>query len=295
VTAVTKRKLFSGFLECRAKQSKLLKDMGKFLFLSVLIITLVLAGSVSTLGNLEAGGKVKGLSTESLLDVQDPGYILLNPVKHAVRSAVKFGVPIDTIVLLLLLPLVASVIAGARHLVGVQGFGILLPAALALVFVAVGPVVGIGLFLVIVGVATGVRMLLRKLKISLQYLPRMALILWAVVLGIFAIFLIIPLFTRPPDISDISIFPLIILVLLAEDFTRVQIGKSVRVAVSLTSETVILALVSFIILTLRSVQEFALFNPELLLISVAVFDFFLGKYAGLRLLELWRFRKLIKN
>ena len=114
-------------------------------------------------------------------------------------------------------------------------------------------------------------------------------------LGIFAVFLVLPLFTRPPNISDISIFPLIILVLLAEDFTRVQLGKSVRVAVSLTSETLILALVSFTILSLPQVQQFALLNPELVLILVAVFDFFLGKYAGLRLLELWRFRKLIRS
>lgn len=269
--------------------------MGKFIFLGVLAATLVLAGSIATPGALDVGGEVRGLSTTSLLDFQEPGHIALNPIKHAVRAALKFGVPLDTIVLLLLLPLVASVIAAARHLVGVQGFGILLPAALALVFVAVGPVVGIGLFLIIVAMATGIRMLLRKLKISLQYLPRMALILWSVVLGIFVMFLVIPLFTSPPDISDISIFPLIILVLLAEDFTRVQLGKSVRVAVGLTSETIILALVSFIILILPQVEAFALFNPELLLISVAVFDFFLGKYAGLRLLELWRFRKLIRS
>ena len=52
-----------------------------------------------------------------------------NPIKYAIRSAVDAGVPANTIVLLLLLPVVASVIAAARHLVGIRGFGIFLPAA----------------------------------------------------------------------------------------------------------------------------------------------------------------------
>jgi len=231
---------------------------------------------------------------EALLSAQDPGFVALNPMKHAIRSAVSHGVPVDTVVLLLLLPLIGALIAAARHLVGIQGFGILLPAALAVVFVSTGPIVGIGLFLVIVIVATLVRMLLRKWKISLQYLPRMALILWAVVIGVLFTFLLMSATAGIPNIAQISVFPVLILVLLAEDFTRVQLGKSIRVAVSLTTETLILALLSFTILSLNSVQSFSLLNPEMMLIMVLVFDFFLGRYAGLRLLELWRFRRLIR-
>ncbi|MBI3443765.1 hypothetical protein HY008_03765, partial [Candidatus Woesebacteria bacterium] len=55
------------------------------------------------------------------------------------------------------------------------------------------------------------------------------------------------------------------------------------------------SLISYFFLTLRPVQEFALLNPEILLLGVAVFDFILGKYSGLRLLEIWRFRKLISS
>ena len=54
----------------------------------------------------------------------------MNPIKYAIRSAVSAGVPANTLALLLLLPLIASVIAATRHLVGLRGFGIFLPAAL---------------------------------------------------------------------------------------------------------------------------------------------------------------------
>jgi len=232
---------------------------------------------------------------EALLEAQKLGPVWpFNPIKYAIRAAVEAGVPANTIVLLLLLPVVAAIIAAARHIVGLRGFGIFLPAALAVTFVATGPLVGIGLFLAIVAVSVSARMILRKTKIKLQYLPRMAILLWLVVLAVLGILFAAPLI-KAPQLTKVSIFPVLILALLAEDFTRVQLGKSAETAINLTSETLVLALVSYVFLTLTPLQEFALANPEILLIAVLVFNFILGKYVGLRLLELWRFRKLING
>jgi len=232
---------------------------------------------------------------KKLLDQQKLGsFIPVNIIKYAIRGAVDAGVPPNTIVLLLLLPVIAAIIAAARHLVGIRGFGIFLPAALAVTFVATGPVVGIGMFLVIVTVSTTARIILRKTKIKLQYLPRMAIILLFVVMGVLGVLFAAPILKRP-DLANVSIFPVLILVLLAEDFSRVQLGKSVNTAVGLTTETLILALVSYVFLTSKQVQEFALLNPEILILIVLVFNFFMGKYIGLRLREFWRFRKLISG
>ena len=232
---------------------------------------------------------------EKLLNDQELGSVWpANPIKYAIRSAVSAGVPANTIVLLLLLPVVAAIIAGARHLVGIRGFGIFLPAALAVTFVATGPVVGIGMFLVIVAVSTAARMLLRKTKIKLQYLPRMALLLLFVVMGVLGVLFTAPILKRP-DLANVSIFPVLILVLLAEDFSRVQLGKNAKTAIGLTTETLILALVSYVFLTSKEVQEFALLNPEILILIVFVFNFFMGKYIGLRFREFWRFRRLISG
>lgn len=217
-----------------------------------------------------------------------------NFLKYAIRGAINAGVPVNTIILLLLLPLVALVIAAARNIVGIRGFGIFLPASLSVVFVAVGPLVGIGLFLVIVAVSTMVRLILRKLKIKLQYLPRMALILWAVVLGVLGILFLTPVVTYP-QLTHVSIFAVLILVLLAEDFIRVQLGKSAKTAIGLTGETLILALISYLFLTFKPLQEYVLANPEISLLLVGILDFLLAKYSGLRLREIWRFRKLINS
>jgi len=207
-------------------------------------------------------------------------------IQHAIAGAIEAGVPVNTIILLLLLPVVALVIAAIRNLVGIRGFGIFLPAALSVVFVAIGPLVGIGLFLLIVAVSTVVRLALRKLKIKLLYLPRMALIFWAVVVAVLAIVRFL---------GDVSIFAVLILILLAEDFIRVQLGKSVKTAVNLTTETLVIALAAFLVLTFKPLQEYALVNPEIILIAVGVLDFLLARYSGLRLMEIWRFRKLING
>ncbi|HJY98146.1 MAG TPA: 7TM domain-containing protein [Patescibacteria group bacterium] len=217
-----------------------------------------------------------------------------NPVKYAIRGAVDAGVPANTIVLLLLLPLVAFIIAFTRNVVGIRGFGIFLPAALAVVFVATGPFVGIGLFLAIVAVSTSVRMLLRKLKYRIQYLPRMAFILWAVVVGVLGILFAAPVL-KFPDLANVSIFAVLVMILLAEDFTRVQLGKSINTAFNLTFETLILSLVSYLFLTFKPLQNWVLLNPELSLLGIGVLDLLLGKYTGLRIMEFYRFRKLIQR
>lgn len=233
-------------------------------------------------------------SLDKSLQDQSLGSVWINPVKYLIRGAAGSGVSAKTISLLLLLTVVTAFIAGVRHLIGLKSFGMFLPAALSVVFVVIGPIFGIGLFLLIIGIASFVRFGLRKSKVRLQYLPRMAFILWVVVICVLIILFLAPFFGAI-NLNEISVLPLFILILLAEDFIRVQLGKSVKTAINLTVETLILAFASYLILTFLPFQQFALLNPEILLLSVAVVDFVLGKYIGLRFLEFWRFRKLIKS
>jgi len=238
----------------------------------------------------ETVGPLEMLLREQVLGPVFP----FNPIKYAIRGAVEAGVPPNTIILLLLLPLIAAFIAAARHIVGLRGFGIFLPASLAVVFVAIGPIIGIGLFILIVMASTVFRLFLRKIRIRLQYLPRMALILWVVCVSVLSLLFMAPVF-KSSNIANVSIFPVLILALLAEDFSKIQIGKSARTAIGHATETIILSLVSYFFLTLEPLQHYALLNPEWLLVLVAFGDVILGKYVGLRFIEYWRYRKLISN
>lgn len=232
---------------------------------------------------------------ETILKSQKPGKVWpYNPIKYAIRSSVAAGVPANTIVLLLLLPIVAFIIAFSRNVVGIRGFGIFLPAALSIAFVATGPVIGIAMFLVIVTVSTAMRMILRRFKIRLQYLPRMSFILWVVVLGVLGILFMAPVL-KFAQLANVSIFAILIMILLAEDFIRVQLGKSVNTALNLTFETLILSVIAYFVLTFGPLQNYVLLNPEISLLGVAILDLVLGRYTGLRMMEFYRFRRLIKQ
>ncbi|MFZ3301260.1 MAG: 7TM domain-containing protein [Microgenomates group bacterium] len=216
------------------------------------------------------------------------------PIYNAIVASIASGVPENTIVLLLLLPIVATVIAGTRQIIGIRGFGIFLPAALSITFVAIGPILGILLFMAIVVISTTVRIITRKLKLKLQYLPRMALMLWFVSFGILGILFASPMIKYQP-LLNVSIFPVLVLTLLVEDFTRIQLGKSFKTAIGLTYQTLILSLISYLFLTYAPFQKIVLLNPEIALLATFVVDIILGKYIGLRFMEYWRFRKLISS
>lgn len=229
---------------------------------------------------------------ERVLESKDVGELsITNFLQVAIRRAVEQGVPANTVVLMLLFPLVAAIIAAARHIVGLKGFGIFTPAVISVAFLSTGVGVGVLLFLGIIVVATLGRMIIRKMR--LPSLPRLALLLWFVSLGVLGLILASP-WLNLDSLMTISIFPILLLVLLAETFIRVQITRSFREAMRQTFQTFVLALLSFLVMSTQALQEWVLLNPEISVIMIAVLNIMIAKYGGLRLLEMWRFRKIIK-
>jgi len=235
--------------------------------------------------------EVKGKLERYLAEYPIGSLTVTNFLQHAIRTIVKKGVPANTIVLIFLFPLVATIIAGSRHIVGIKGFGIFLPAVLSVVFVATGIIQGLLLFVTIIMVATGARMFLRKTK--LQYLPRMALLLWFVCLSVFGALFLSP-FLNLTIIMTLSIFPILILILLAENFISIQIGMSMKQAIKTTFQTVAMALICSFVLQLDFLQKFVLLKPEISVLTVAVLDVFIGKYTGLRWIEHRKFKEILK-
>lgn len=239
----------------------------------------------------EPKSEVKGKLERYIEQTQIRGMSPFNIVRYAIRYAVTQGVPANTIVLILLFPLVATIVVFARHIIGLKSFGIFTPALLSVALLATGLLTGIGLFLFILTVATLVRMLLKKIRF--QYLPRMALFMLLISLSIFSILLISPAIGSTSLIT-IGIFPLLILILLVEDFLDLQITRNLPQALIITGETLLLAIGSFYVMNLEALQKFVLVNPELFIVLVLGSILLIEQYSGLRLLEIWRFRKLLK-
>lgn len=227
------------------------------------------------------------------LEENPPGQLSWNNfVRYAINYAVTEGVPPNIIVLVMLFPLIASLIAASRHVIGLRGFGIYIPAVLSVALVSTGVFEGVAIFLAIALSAIVTNRFLRRIKIS--YLPRTSLLLWTISLGILAMLLAAPLLNLT-NLMSVNIFPILILVLLSENFLDAQTRTKQSDAFALTAETLGLAIISGLIIKWESLQKFALIQPELLILSIAAFNIIVGKFTGLRVSEWLRFRSIIEE
>lgn len=240
----------------------------------------------------QPSGQTKDQLEQLIMDHPSGPLSWKNFLRYAIERAVSQGMPVNTVVLIILFPLVVAIVAAARHLIGVRGVGILTPALLSVAFLATGIWAGVILFLIILLVATTSRILLRKLK--LQYLPRLALLLWLVSAGVLGT-LFMSAYFGFGNMLTVGIFPILILMLLAETFIDIQQGRSASEAKDIIFQTFLLAMISSLFLAWQQVQRFVILYPEIVFMGVAVFDIFIGKYTGLRLTEYLMFRRVTKD
>jgi hypothetical protein len=215
---------------------------------------------------------------------------LTNFITFGLNELINRGVPVDSIVLTLMLPLVATLFALTRQLIGIRAFGIVTPTIVTLSFLALGLFYGLVVFVTVLVVGTATRFFLRRFQ--LLYLPRVAIVLTFTSLAIIAL-LGIGVTLRRSALFSFSIFPVLILVTLVENFVSVQIRRGFRQAVRLTTETLVLAIAATLLVSADVVRAAVLSYPELVLLSTIVLNILIGKWSGLQLLEWYRFRHLL--
>jgi len=203
-----------------------------------------------------------------------------------IQQAINSGVSAETIALVLLFPLFAGLIAAARHLLGLTGFGIFVPGLLAAAFTVTGLKSGLILLVIIWLSAWFGRKLTKKLK--LQYLPRLALVIWLAAVAVLTLLL------SGTAAAAVAAIPVLILLVSAEHFLEVLTGKSRHEAGRILLQTLAASASGAVLLRSSVIQGLTLQYPEICLLAAAGLNIFTGRYTGLRLLEMWKFRKLIK-
>ena len=215
-----------------------------------------------------------------------------NPLQHAIREAVGNGLPANIIVLLLLFPMITSLIAFARHVIGLKGFGVFIPAVLSVAFASTGILTGAVVFIIVLLATTIAKLSVKRLRLPL--LPRTAMLLWVVSLLV-ALTLIASSWFGTASLLTLNIFPILIVMLITENFIRTQLFNSQKEALSITFETLLVAVLGAFIINMETIQQFVLLYPELSLIAVAIINILVGRYTGLRLLEKTRFQSIIEE
>lgn len=211
-----------------------------------------------------------------------------NFLSYTLNYLINQGVSRENLVLILLIPVVATIIAFTRQVIGLETFGIYIPTLITLTLFSTGVKYGLFIFLVLFVSATLLRLIIKQLK--LLYLPRMALVLSLTAFVILALFVTGALSNRT-GIIDLSIFPILILVILIEKFVAVQIEKGFVKSLKPSIGTVLVSVACFYIVSWEFLRSFIVAYPEVVLLTLVI-NVLLGRWAGLRLTEYIRFRQV---
>lgn len=202
------------------------------------------------------------------------------------------GIPVETIKLILMLPIIATFIAFLRQVVGVKAFGIYTPLLITFAFLATnGLKYGIAIFVTVIVVGMLMRFALRPFR--LLYLPRVAIMLSVVAIAIL-LMLTLGGSVKRTGLAAVSIFPILIMITLVEKFVAVQIEKGNRTAVILTLETLAISIVGYFIASWQGLINLLFLYPWAIILTIPM-NIFLGKWTGIRFTEYMRFKNIIEK
>jgi hypothetical protein len=192
--------------------------------------------------------------------------------------------------ILLLLPFAALITAFMRNVIGLGTFGTFAPSLLAMSFIYADWETGLAILLVVVTAGLLGRVWLERLRLLM--VPRLSIILTVVILCVvFCVSLFDFLGVTPG--AQAVLLPMVILTILIERFYVTVEEDGLMYALQLAVGTVVVAALCYLVLGWDAVGAWVLTYPEVHFFTIAVF-ILLGRYAGYRFTELWRFRDLVE-
>lgn len=205
-----------------------------------------------------------------------------------VQQAALMGIPTSTIVLILLTPIIAMLVSFVRIVVGLPTLELFVPIALAYALVAVGIALGLIVLAAVIFASYVAKVFLKNL--NTMFFPKRSLSMLFLALFVFAA-LTVAVFFELGTVRNVSIFPILILMLLGDSIVSIQLHKSFMETFSITAMTILIGLVGYWLATSVSFQQTLLLYPEVILLTIPA-NILIGRYFGLRLTEIVRFKAL---
>jgi hypothetical protein len=206
-----------------------------------------------------------------------------------VQEAVRVGIPANTIFLILLTPFLAFFVSFVRVVIGLPTLDMLVPIALAFALVAVGITVGLLVLAAILIASYLSKVSLSKVRI--MFYPKRSLSMIFLALAVFAA-LTLGVVLEFEQILSVSIFPILVLMLLGDMIVSVQLHKSSAETFLITGTTIFIGLVGYVTATSTTIQNVVILYPEIILLVIPA-NIIVGRYFGLRVLEVFRFNKVV--
>lgn len=233
----------------------------------------------------------KSISEYRIIDAETRSISIWNFISHLVNFMIVNGIPSNTIVLLLMLPVIATIIAFLKQVVGITTFGLYTPAIITLSFLALGLKFGLSILFIIIITGAVLRITLEHVR--LLHIPRVAII-FTISTFILLLMLAFGTYVGISQLASIAVFPMLIMTTLAEKFVSAQSGKGFFAAFLLMLETTGVSLICYWVVEWNFLQNLMLSYPEILILLILI-NLFLGRWTGLRVFEYIRFREVMKH
>lgn len=208
------------------------------------------------------------------------------------------GIDKGVIVILLMLPVVATLIGISRHIFGLRSLGIYLSLIITFIFFKLGYVentiysnpingfkYGIPLVLLIFFATLFCYSIVRKW--SVHYYPKLSI----VIIGVTTILVLAIITLGYFNIKNfllIDTFTLILIVSISEKYFSTLARKNIKTTLFISFESILLAAICYLLISWRVFQDLLMTYPYLILILLPI-NYLVGKFTGLRLSEYLRF------
>ncbi len=214
------------------------------------------------------------------------------PLQHAVQAIAAQGATENTLYTLLMVPVGVVAIVAIRLIVGLETFGLFAPLILAFAFYRMSPLIGAALFLVLLLAITPVGYLLNRFALLSSARTGVLLMLSALLL-IFAL-AYVPFLSERLTLVDLGL-PIVAISGMMDRFVSAQMDQSPHEAIKLSFNTLAVSvLVAVLVVGNTYLRNIVHASPDLLWFCVPL-CLLIGRYTGLRVNEMWRFRELAKD
>lgn len=189
---------------------------------------------------------------------------------------------------LITIPIGITLLVFMRQFVGFKTLGTFMPVLIGIAFRETALLNGVLLFSLLVALGLALRFYLERLQLLL--VPRLAVVLIFIVIAM-AVFAVLMAETNQAMGLSISLFPMVILTMTIERMSIVWEENSASEAIKQGVGSLIAAAITYLAMTNSFIEHLMYQFPELLLVLMGL-CVLMGRYTGLRLSELWRFKAL---
>lgn len=191
---------------------------------------------------------------------------------------------------LLTIPIGITILVFLRQFIGFKTLGTFMPVLIGIAFRETALINGVLLFSLLVALGLTLRFYLERLQLLL--VPRLAVVVIFVVILMAAITILMAGANQAIGLS-ISLFPMVILTMTIERMSIVWEEISAGEAIKQGLGSLAVASLCYLAMSNPELEHLMFQFPELLLVLMGL-CVLMGRYTGLRLSEIWRFRTLVQ-